>query len=75
MTNNSFNDSKWRKKRLALSYGKELSKLLRGITWKHGDFYCLNSLHSVLTENKHEKVCKNKYFGGIVMPSEKNYKI
>ena len=52
VTNNSFNDSKWRKRRLALSCGKELSKLLRGITWKHGDLYCLNCLHSVLTENK-----------------------
>ena len=40
-----------------------------------GDFYCLNCLHSFRTENKlrsHEKGCKNKTFGGIVMPSEKN---
>ena len=38
---------------------KNLSTLLRGITSKyHGDFYCLNSLHSFRTENKlnsHEK--------------------
>ena len=53
---------------------KELSALLRGITSKyHGDFYCLNCLHSFRTENKlksHEKVCKYKDFCGIVMPSE-----
>ena len=41
----------------------------------HGDFYCLNCLHSFRTENKlkcHEKVCKSKDFHGIVMPSEKD---
>ena len=39
------------------------------------EFYYLNCLHSFRTENKlisHEKVCKNKYFCGIVMASEKN---
>ena len=34
--------------------------------WKHkGNFYCLNCLRSLRTENKlktHEKVCKNKVF-------------
>ena len=54
----------------------KLSKLLIGITSKHhGDFYCLNCLHTFRTENKlksHEKVCKNKDFYGIVMPSEKD---
>ena len=53
-----------------------LSILLRGITSKHhGNFYCLNCLHSFRTENKlksHEKVFKNKDFCGIVMPSEKD---
>ena len=53
---------------------KNLSALLNGKTSKHkGDFYCLNCLHYFRTENKlksHEKVCKNKYFCGIVMPSE-----
>ena len=34
-TNNSHNDSKQRKGRLALSYSKELSALLRGINSKH----------------------------------------
>ena len=55
---------------------KKLSALLRGITSKHqGDFYYLNCLHSFATKNKlkyHEKVCKNKDFCGIVMPSEKD---
>ena len=35
----------------------------------------MNCLHSFRTENKlksHEKVCKNKDFCGIVMPSENN---
>ena len=43
---------------------KHLSALLRGITSKHhGDFYCLNCLHSFRTENKlksHKKLCKIK---------------
>ena len=75
-TNNSTNDPKRRKKRMALSCIKKLSTLLRGITSKHHvDFYCLNCLHSFRTENKlksHEKVCKNKDFCGITMPSEKD---
>ena len=58
---NSINDSKRRKKRMALSCSKKLSALLHGIISKHkGDFYCLNCLHSFRTENKlkyHEKVC------------------
>ena len=34
---------------------KELSALIRGITSKHqGDFYCLNFLHSFVTEKKLE---------------------
>ena len=55
---------------------RKLSVLLRGLTWKHdGDYYCLNCLYCFRTENKlksPEKVCKNKYFCGIVMPSEKD---
>ena len=53
----------------------ELSTL-RGITSKdHSDFYCLNCLCSFRTENRLkslEKVCKNKDFCGIAMPSEKD---
>ena len=51
---------------------KRLSILLRGITSKH---HGLNCLHSFRKENKlksHEKVCKNKDFCGIVMPSKKD---
>ena len=48
---------------------------MENITSKHkGDFLCLNCLHSFRTENKlksHEKVCKNKDFCRILMPSEK----
>ena len=73
-TINSINDSKWRKRRLALSCSKKLSRLFREITLKHhGDFYCLNCLDSLRTGNKLkslEKVCKNKIYCGIVMPSE-----
>ena len=41
---------------------------------KHlGYFYCLNCLHSFATENKgesHKKVCENKDFYQVVIPSE-----
>ena len=50
-----------------------LSALLRGITSKNnGDFYCLNCLHSFRTKTKlelHKKVCENKYFCNVIMPS------
>ena len=53
---------------------KKLSASLRGITPEHhGDFYCLNCLHSFATENKresHKTVCENKGFCNIGMPSE-----
>ena len=46
---------------------------MHGINSKHKDkFYCLNCVHSLRTENtlkSHKKVCKNKDFCGIVMPS------
>ena len=75
-TNNSFNDSKRRNRRMVLSCSKNLSPLLQGITSKHNDdFYYLDCLHSFRIENKlkpHEKVCKIKDFCGIVMPSEKD---
>ena len=70
-SNNSFNHFKWRKMALQL---KKLSVLLRGITFKHhGDFYCLNCFHSFVTENKLQsckRVCENKDFCDIIMPSE-----
>ena len=53
-----------------------MSALLIGITSKYlGHFYCLNCLRSFRTENKlkyHEKVCKNKDYCRIAMPSEKD---
>ena len=61
---------------MALSCSEKTSTLLTGMTSKHhGDFYCLNCLHTFRTENKlksHEKVCKNKDFCGIVLSSEKD---
>ena len=53
---------------------KRLSALLRGITSKHhDDFCCLNCLHSFATEKilkSHKKVCENKDFCNVIMPSE-----
>ena len=73
-TNNSINNSKGNDDIHYLAV-KNLSTLLRGIKSRHhGDFYCLNYLHSFRTENKlkfHEKISKNKYFCGIAMPSER----
>ena len=54
---------------------KKLSTLLRGRAKHHGNFYCLNFLHSFRKEDEvksHEKLCKNKDFCGIIMPSEKD---
>ena len=59
---------------MVLSCSKKLSALLREMTSKSNvDFYCLNCLHSFRTNNKlesHKKVCKNKYFSNILMPSK-----
>ena len=59
---------------LSCSAVKKLSALLRGITSKaNGDFYYLNYLHSFKTKNKlqsHKKVCKNKDFCSLIMPSK-----
>ena len=52
---------------------QKLSAILRGITSKSGDFYCLNCLHTFSTENKRESqnnVSENKCFCNIIMPSE-----
>ena len=58
---------------MALCWSKK-TILLRGITFKrHCGFYCLNCLHSFKTENKresHKKICENKDFCNVVMPSE-----
>ena len=66
--------NEWRE--MALSCNQIFICIIKWKTSKHkGDFYCLNCLHYCRTENKlksHEKVCKNKCFCGIVMPSEKD---
>ena len=53
---------------------QKLPAFLRGIASKHhGDFYCLNCLHSFAIENKRESqknICENKDFCYVVMPSE-----
>ena len=39
----------------------------------YSDFYCLNCPHSFATEKKiesHKKVCQNKDFCNVIMPSE-----
>ena len=49
---------------------KELPALLKGISSKHhGDFYCLNFLHSFATENKCESHKKVYEFCNVGMPS------
>ena len=57
---------------------KKLLVLLSGITSKHhGNFYCLNCLHSFATKNKlesHKNVCKKKGFRGIAFPTQKKKK-
>ena len=59
---------------MTLSYSKKLSALLKEIMSKHrSDFYYLNCLHSFATECKREsdkKLCENKDFCDVVMPSE-----
>ena len=57
---------------------KKLPALLHEMNSKHKcDFYCLNCVHFFFrTENtfkSHEKVCKDKDFCGIVMPSQNIY--
>ena len=58
----------------SLKNRKTFSVLFRKITSKNnGYFYCLNSLHSFRTKNKfelHKKVCENKDFCNVVIPSE-----
>ena len=59
---------------MASSCIKKISALLREITSKNnGDFYYLNCLYSFRTKNKlesHKKVCENKDFCNVIMPSE-----
>ena len=55
---------------------KSLSGLLTGITSNHKeDFYCLNCFHSYRTKNKleaHKKICKNRDYCRVEMPTKDN---
>ena len=55
---------------------KTLSGLLRRITGNnHGDFYCLNCLHSHTTKNrlkKHQKIRENHEYCNLEMPKKGN---
>ena len=55
---------------------KSLSKLFKEITSNnHGDFYCLNCLHSFRTDNalkKHERLCENNDYCSVEMPTKLN---
>ena len=59
---------------MALSCRKKLAASLRGITFNyHGEFYCLNCLHSCAAKSKtesHKCLCENKDFYNVIMPSE-----
>ena len=61
---------------MSLSCSKKLSALLTGIILKHkSNFYSLDCLHLFRTKNKiesHKKLCENKDFCNVVMPSEDN---
>ena len=51
---------------MALYYGKKTSK-------HHGEFYCLNNLQLLQQKtnvNRIKKLCKNKDFCQVIMPSE-----
>ena len=57
---------------MALSFSKNVICIIHRITSKHrGDVYCLHSFRTENNLKSYEKVCKNKDFCGIVMPSEK----
>ena len=55
---------------------KNLSRLLRGRTSNHdGDFYCLNCFYLYRTKNKleaHKKICENRDYCHVEMPTKDN---
>ena len=59
---------------MVLSCTHKIISIIKRITSKNnGDFYCLDCLHSFRTKNKcesHKKVCENKDFCNVIMPSE-----
>ena len=72
-TSHFFNNTK-RGMMTLYSGKKKLLALLREITSKHHRVsYCLNCFHFFATKNKfesHKKVCENKDFCNVAMPSE-----
>ena len=59
---------------MTLYFSKKIPALLKETMSKQrSDFYFLNCLRYIATENKresHKKVCENKYFFNIAVPSE-----
>ena len=55
---------------------RSMSRLFRGITSNHcGDFYCLNCLHLLGTDNgltKHERLCDNNDYCHVEIPKQFN---
>ena len=55
---------------------RSLSRLFRGITTNHhGDFCCLNCLHSFRTDNalkRHERLCDNNDYCHVETPTQGN---
>ena len=53
-----------------------MSIIFRGITaYHHGDFYCLNCLHSFRTDNalkRRKRLCKNNDYYHVEMPTKIN---
>ena len=58
---------------------RRLSRLFRGITANHhGDFYCLNCLHSFRTDNalkRDERLCGNNDYCHVEMPTKNTNKL
>ena len=62
---------------ITLQSQKNISIIKRNYIKNNGDFYCLNCLHSFRTKSKlasHKRVCDNKDFCNVIMPSEKTLK-
>ena len=54
---------------------KNLSRLLRGITSNHDGDFCLNCFHSYRTKHRleaHKKICENRHYCHVEMPTKDN---
>ena len=69
-TNNSTNDSKWRKRKIALSCSKGTIYIIKRDNTKKSWWFLLLELSQFFKNRK--KVYKDKDFSGIVIPSEKD---